>query len=68
MEVAHNALIYSELLCAPCRHRGPCGLGKVLMISWKERVSGMDTSFVICEFALMFGGFAFGFGFGLGFI
>ena len=32
-----------------------------------KRDSGMDTSFVICEFALMFGGFAFGFGFGLGF-
>ena len=53
MEMAHNALIYSELLCAPCRHRGPCGLGKVLMVSWKERVSGMDTSFVIREFVLM---------------
>jgi hypothetical protein len=50
----------------------------MLMVSWKERVSGMDTSFVICEFVLMFGGvfglgfrlgigFGFGFGFGLGF-
>ena len=66
MDVAHNALIYSELLCVLCRHRGPSALSKMLMVSWKERVSGMDTSFVSCEFVLMFGVvFRLGFGFWL---
>ena len=66
MEVAHNALIYSELLCVLCRHRGPSALSKMLMVSWKERVSGIVASFHLWVCFDVGGVFRLGLRFGLG--